>query len=232
MAILTTVGFGVTLGDDFAVSLSDRSTLLPQAGDLLLLAAEIGALVFRRIAPLPVLAFTVTASLVHPALHHQKVLLPLPLLVALYTVAVVRRPLMAGVGAGVYLVGSAVSAVTGWATVDDQQFFTHVLAVVGPVMVGYGVALSRTRTDPRRADSRPSWPGNRRAARDGAVEQEQARIAREVHDIVAHDLSVMVAQAAAARRVFRPEPQTWRAAALDLHREPWAGTPSTGCAAW
>jgi signal transduction histidine kinase len=41
-----------------------------------------------------------------------------------------------------------------------------------------------------------------------AMEQEQARIAREVHDIVAHDMSVIVAQAAAARRVFEQQPQT------------------------
>jgi len=34
------------------------------------------------------------------------------------------------------------------------------------------------------------------------VEQEQARIAREVHDIVAHDVTVIVAQAAAASRVL------------------------------
>ena len=40
-----------------------------------------------------------------------------------------------------------------------------------------------------------------RAAR--AVETERARIARELHDVIAHSLSIIVVQAAAERRVLR-----------------------------
>jgi signal transduction histidine kinase len=57
---------------------------------------------------------------------------------------------------------------------------------------------------------------NRRAAIDQearrAVGEEQARIARELHDVIAHSVSVMVVQAAAADDVFDSQPEQARAA--------------------
>jgi signal transduction histidine kinase len=44
-----------------------------------------------------------------------------------------------------------------------------------------------------------------------AVAEERARIARELHDIIAHSVSVMVVQAAAGRRVLDSQPETARA---------------------
>jgi signal transduction histidine kinase len=40
-----------------------------------------------------------------------------------------------------------------------------------------------------------------------AVAEEQARIARDVHDVIAHTISVIVVQAAAARDVLRSRPE-------------------------
>jgi signal transduction histidine kinase len=202
------VGSGVTLEDDWEISLTGDPVepWLSGPGGLLLLLAGSLPLAFRRIAPLTVLGVSATASVAYQALGHAPEPLPVAVLVALYAVAVVRRPLVCSVAAAAYVAVFTVSALTGWLPLSDDQYYIDLVSVVATVMLGYGVALGRARAG--LAEQRAAALAHDHETRMvAAVEEEQARIAREVHDIVAHDVSVIVAQAAAARRVFAGHPE-------------------------
>jgi signal transduction histidine kinase len=70
------------------------------------------------------------------------------------------------------------------------------------------LALIRARRQHRRAVERQGWllEREREGAARAAVDAERARIARELHDIVSHNVSIMVVQAAAAREILTAMP--------------------------
>jgi signal transduction histidine kinase len=212
VAVLALVGFGVSLGEEFQFALveSDAGAYLPGPRALLEVALETLPLTFRHVAPLAVFVVVAAASLASQEVNHRAEPLPLGVLVALYTVVVMRRPLVSAIAAAIYLGGLAVASLTGLTEVSDDQFYTDLTVVVGTMTLGFGVALSRTRArlaERQAADARTSAERRTRQA----VEQEKSRIARDMHDNLGHHLSVMVALAAAARRTAGTRPQ----AALD-----------------
>ncbi|HZG34638.1 MAG TPA: sensor histidine kinase [Gaiellaceae bacterium] len=91
--------------------------------------------------------------------------------------------------------------------------WTEVLWISVPLL-GLGVlahASGRRAEQARRAEARAA------ATEQGAkraVEEERARISRELHDVVAHSVSVMTVQASAVRRLLTPDQEREREALL------------------
>lgn len=91
--------------------------------------------------------------------------------------------------------------------------FTSLIVVAGPYLTGRALRDRRERTD-----QLEGLTEQLRADRDlrarMAVLDERARIAREMHDVVAHSVSLMVVQTGAARALLDDDPEQTRAALL------------------
>ena len=91
-----------------------------------------------------------------------------------------------------------------------------VTVVAGATALVLAVALVRTRRAFARTVQERGWllERERESATESAVGAERARIARELHDIVSHNVSVMVIQAGAARQVLHAPDEEAEAALL------------------
>jgi signal transduction histidine kinase len=141
----------------------------------------------------------------------------LAIVVLLYTLAAYRPRRESVAGLVICLIGSA-AAVAMWMPAGQQ--FPHVL-LVGMVMFG-GTALTAWVLGDsmryRRAyylaleDRAARLERERDAQAQVAAAAERARIARELHDVVAHNVSVMVVQADGASYALGSEPERARQA--------------------
>jgi signal transduction histidine kinase len=119
------------------------------------------------------------------------------------------------------LAGLAISLAVGAIVVrNDPQGGPGDWVFVGLVFSAVwlaGFALSSKLVQAREAEERATRLEQERAEEARrAVDEERQRIARELHDVVAHSVSVMTVQAGGVRRLLRPEQEREREALLQI----------------
>lgn len=177
------------------------------------LTALVGlVMVARRIAPVTVFATSAALWVLFIACGYWPVVNSMPPLLGLYTVAATRRPrtavVCAAVVAGAWLyAGIANIEHSSMPTVLAQAvLFPAVVLVVGR---GSGALAERNR---QFAELTFRLRGQQEENARQALTEERVRIARELHDVVAHHMSVISLQAGMASYVFPTDPAASRRA--------------------
>ena len=177
----------------------------PGVAALVVLALVVAPLVVRRIWPIPVFGWILATQI--PAILWDRHLIAVPaLLIALYTVARLQSRRDALACAGVL----ELALLTGLLLFAGGGWWTNAIFLSGMIAAALGLGLY---TGTRRAylaelrDRADRLERERDQQAALAVAAERARIAREMHDIVAHHLTVMItlSEAAIAASASSPE---------------------------
>ena len=166
----------------------------------------IGSLLLRRERPLLAAAIASGGALVMVAFLTPPLEFPsvtFTLMVASYSVGVHadgRRALV-----GLALPAAAILAISIAVTPDDILFPFFIFGVA-PWAVG---RMLRSHTELARelAEKEARVRHLREQEEAAAITWERTRVARELHDVLAHNLSVMVIQASGARRALARDPE-------------------------
>lgn len=167
-----------------------------------LVVAQALPLAWRSLAPRRVLwlvtaVFVVTAGMGYPADVSF-----FPLIVALYTVGASlprRQAFMHGGAAATVILTWTMIGVVATNYVPWTAPVTVALGAIIPILFGLSERRRRETLTEFELSAERRQQAARMAAAD-AVRAERARIARELHDVVAHEMTVMTLQAEGVRR--------------------------------
>ncbi len=188
--------------------------LLVDAVDGVLMILQITPLLARRRHPVAVFALVAGATAVQPLVNDTPLWSQFAFPVALYSVARYAGPRWAAAALGTGLVGAAIAAVD-WLRGFGANLLTPENVAAYSVTIGLFVVvawtlgtLARTRQAYVDALVERGERLEREAAQQAALAamEERHRIAREMHDVVAHGLTTIVVQADGARAAAAHDP--------------------------
>ncbi|MFD8739925.1 sensor histidine kinase [Streptomyces sp. NPDC059618] len=178
----------------------------PDALSLALMVLGAAALVFRRRAPMKVLAATVGVSLVELVTADPRAPVAMSAVVALYTVAsATDRPTTWRVGLLTMTLLTAVAMLAGplpWYAQENLGVFawTGMAAAAGDAVRSRRAFVHAIKERALRAERTREEEARRRVA------EERLRIARDLHDVVAHHIALVNVQAGVAAHVMDKRP--------------------------
>ncbi|MEV4787761.1 sensor histidine kinase [Streptomyces tuirus] len=178
----------------------------PDPLSLLLMTLGAAALVFRRRAPMAVLAVTGTLSVIESVTGDPRAPVAMSAVIALYTVAsTTDRPTTWRVGllTMTVLTGAAMAAgPLPWYAQENLGIFawTGIGATAGDAVRSRRAFVQAIRERAERAERTREEEARRRVA------EERLRIARDLHDVVAHHIALVNVQAGVAAHVMDKRP--------------------------
>ncbi|HEX5188353.1 MAG TPA: histidine kinase [Streptosporangiaceae bacterium] len=175
--------------------------------------------VFRRTHPVGAFTVVILVGALQVALGLRPSPADLSIVVLLYTLAAYTTRRLSVTGLGICLLGSAAEL----GRIYSRAFWTHVpnwlltgtIVLAGPSLIAWvlGDSMRYRRAYYANLEERAArLERDRDAQARIAAAAERARIARELHDVVAHNVSVMVVQADGATYALGSDPARAREA--------------------
>lgn len=178
----------------------------PDLFSLLLMTLAAVVLIFRRRAPMTVLALTGTLSVVESVTGDPRAPVAMSAVIALYTVAsTTDRPTTWRVGLLTMTVLTGAAMLAGplpWYAQENLGIFawTGIGATAGDAVRSRRAFIHAIRERAERAERTREEEARRRVA------EERLRIARDLHDVVAHHIALVNVQAGVAAHVMDKRP--------------------------
>ncbi|MEN0084106.1 MAG: histidine kinase [Leifsonia sp.] len=184
------------------------------------------AIALRRMSPAVSLSLAWLGAVLQMTTGHNILISDIGILVVLYATAAYGDRIVRGAGLISAGIGALVAALYLTVTAAVSQGYYNLLSsqiasvalqfaflfVVSVTVLGLSWVLGllvrtwRNARVARRARAEAELDRNR-AVQDVVVEQERTRIARDMHDVVAHSLAVVIAQADGARYARQTDPE-------------------------
>ncbi|WP_261992225.1 sensor histidine kinase [Streptomyces sp. MS191] len=203
LVCMVTGSFADPHGSPNGPTFGDRT---PDAGGVVLMVLGAAALVPRRRHPIAVLVFTCAVTLVGLVSDNRPAPVAMSAVVALFTVAAhTDRPTTWRVGLLTMAVLTAAAMLFGpnpWYAQENVGVFawTGMAAAAGDAVRSRRAFVDAIRERAERAERTREEEARRRVA------EERLRIARDLHDVVAHHIALVNVQAGVAAHVMDKRP--------------------------